>query len=736
MAKKQKGLDKLKASVKVTTKLLQLKKGDEPPKLIAYAYSQGGRILDQKAIDAKGGSVLNFTIPNVRSRIRIVVGPEIGKIDNGIKASLTELIRRGAKERFVCLEHKNCNSELTFEIIPDIWKCWLHSFCLVRGTLVKNVDTGNSVMDLPVCNARVEIYEVDPFFIWISKLSDIDIERMRKYILEPPPPVKIPPVIQKWQLLPLDGPVPIPEFNSVKPSNNLKKNRLSFQKNLSRDQSISDESQSTIFQNENILYGKARTASTSEFRNLLIEHSRLARPIYCLLFPNIVTKKLVAISTTDDCGNFQTFFFKGCNNSDLPDLYFRATQRIFIWNIAIYDPKPIQCHTYWNYKCGKEVKLITKHPLAKTCLPCPPVNAPNNWVLITAIGNHPLSQIHGTGQSLSGSTDEINIGLTDSGAPFGGFLRLRMEFDNSLREDLNIKYYRVSWWKGEMQDFNPLTDEFTPLTMECHRHYTHEIDDDLVGEVLPLGPKEVNGAAHLFEIPPALPPKGQYSYPNLLEDLTNAKFPSNAFLPGMDSDNPNDTSGKIQLKIDLFDEDGNLVDISAQNIKYRVPSSTDLSGTIETEDASIFGLIKDENQDGLKSFIMTLHIDNNRCFSEIEDPRINGLLADECGVLKYNSDSGDSVVMPFTASHPNGFARYNFRVVRGAAPNVASKSGLVGTGNSDSVTETISNLTGDCAVAGFSEILNVDAMATNGWSRLSGYDADKVRAFVLAPHEE
>jgi hypothetical protein len=39
-----------------------------------------------------------------------------------------------------------------------------------------------------------------------------------------------------------------------------------------------------------------------------------------------------------------------------------------------------------------------------------------------------------------------------------------------------------------------------------------------------------------------------------------------------------------------------------------------------------------------------------------------------------------------------------------------------------------------CAIAGFAESLQVRGTATNGWSRL-GYDANDLRAFVLAPPE-
>jgi hypothetical protein len=37
-------------------------------------------------------------------------------------------------------------------------------------------------------------------------------------------------------------------------------------------------------------------------------------------------------------------------------------------------------------------------------------------------------------------------------------------------------------------------------------------------------------------------------------------------------------------------------------------------------------------------------------------------------------------------------------------------------------------------VAGFSENLHVDSLATDGWTSELGYDANAVRAFVLSKH--
>ena len=97
--------------------------------------------------------------------------------------------------------------------------------------------------------------------------------------------------------------------------------------------------------------------------------------------------------------------------------------------------------------------------------------------------------------------------------------------------------------------------------------------------------------------------------------------------------------------------------------------------------------------------------------------------------------------MGWTASHPHGFATYSFGVVRGVA-SVFGQSGAVA-GGSFSATRSVAQLLSDnlpascgntqCTVAGFSENLYVATSAVDGWSRLSGYDASAVRAFVLAP---
>jgi hypothetical protein len=731
-------------SLKVSVNLLESKDAEKAPRSVAYAFSSGGRLLARGVVDEEGTASLTLPVATEARSVRVIVGPEVDEE----ATSISGLLRRGAEEKFLRINPEDLAPSVEIVVFPDKWLCWLLSLCFVRGTLLKRQIIGGVPVDLPVCNATVEIYEVDPIPIIIARLPDYVIEKIRDIILNPPPPPPPPP----------DGPFPPPPpdgpFPPIPPGPNPEPvfgSVMSFAvggaatSSAGTDVGVQAKAIRSI-STASDLQLLASNTDTFQFRRALPDYATLIAPILCLFYP-MVTKTLVATATTDDCGRFQTFFFRGCNNPDTPDLYFKAKQSFGYFTFTIYAPTPVPCFTHWNYECGTEVTLYTTHPLALTCSPCPPVIAPNNWVLVMALGNLPLSRIHGTSVPLQASTTPANLGLTDNGAPFGELLRLRIEFDNSLREDLDVKYYRVSYLKGT-------SGSFTPMTVSVHRHYTHEVGGDLVLEVYNLGPKVINGESNLFEIPPALPPTGQWSFPDLLEDLTSAKFPTTDLAPLAAPGIAWPEHGKYQLKVDLFDKDGNLVDIDAagMQIKYRVPAVTDLSGDIDTDDAATLGLVTDDDSDGKKSFIMTLHIDNSRCLGGIDAPTLGGIAADDdCGVLEYDPASPGSVVMQYTAQHPNGlapngFATYRFRVFRGvnnltlpplpASPTLPASGRVPIPPASFSNTQTVEHLMGGCSVAGFSENLDVWAMATDGWQRLGQYDAHAVRAFVLSPEEE
>src|SRR5690606_1992631 len=223
----------------------------------------------------------------------------------------------------------------------------------------------------------------------------------------------------------------------------------------------------------------------------------------------------------------------------------------------------------------------------------------------------------------------------------------------------------------------------------------------------------------------------QWSYQDAREDLTSSKFPTAVLAPAAEH-------GKYQLKIDLFDASGNLVDADALGISYRVPVNQDLSSpvVIETEDAAALGLVVDDDGDGKRSFLMTVHVDNNLCTAQVHKPTLTAP-ANDCGVIEYDPESTtDTVTMPYTALHPNGFATYRFRLKRGVQdlPSLTQTGQAIPPGNF-SQSASVGELLGECPIAAFSEDLDVWAMATDGWGTLSQYNATDHAAFVLAPEE-
>jgi hypothetical protein len=133
-------------------------------------------------------------------------------------------------------------------------------------------------------------------------------------------------------------------------------------------------------------------------------------------------------------------------------------------------------------------------------------------------------------------------------------------------------------------------------------------------------------------------------------------------------------------------------------------------------------------------------VDNNPCRGLLGAPTVGANVADGCGILRYTSPTG-VVSMPFTASHPNNYATYNFSLVRGLnlppSPVISgATSGQVSAAtNPGAITGTVAGLLGPCAkggMAAFAESLYVAAVANSGWSRQSQYDAEATIAFTLA----
>jgi hypothetical protein len=687
--------------IRVSVNLLESPQGEKPPKAAAYAFTSNGRFLASAEIDGKGNATLEVPVRQTAEDIRVVIGPDL----QNQKVDFSELSRRGAQQSFVRVSPDIKELTTHFQIMPEKWRCWLR-LCLVKGTVLKRILSGGVAIDYPVCGAQVQIYDVDPIYLIIAKLSDVQLLHIKEYILyaeplpRPPIPRPDPPEIHaNYGLMQFAKPMTtVPEFTS--------------------DSAEFDS-----------LHTAAVSGSLTKLRQALarIDESAL-RFLICRLFPRFIIKHLLATVTTDRCGHFETYVVLGCH--DRPDLYFTASVHFGPFQIPIYEPTPVSCYTHWNYECGTEVTLYTSSPFAPLCAPCAPVDAPENYVLIRALGNVQLNKIYGTSTTLTKTPDNEGLvaDLYWSGmdSPFGGLVLPRIEFDSSLRANNIAKYYRVRYRLGT-------SGSFTDLTGPISRKYNHFVGTDLITSVYPLGPVPVGSYPYLFEIPPAVPPAGDWCYPDPPRDLANAQFPTTD-LPSPISGG---TYGKYQLLVELFDSAGNPVDIAAAGIGYFVPTIEDPDGTIHTQNAATLGLVSGN------AFIMTVQVDNRPTVGSLPNPSLDGTSADTCGAFRYSAGMLGTVNLPYAAAQPGNFARYQYRLSRGVTPVTGTP--IVGQVSSATNPATLSMSVVSlltlpdgtvCDVGGFAEDLYVWSAATDGWNRLYSYDSNpQPVGFALAPQK-
>jgi hypothetical protein len=682
--------------IQITVNLHESPKGEKPPKAVAYAFTSNGRFLKSAEI-ADGRATVQVPAAEAAQDVRIVLGPVVPERE----VKFAELTRRGAQERFVRVSAQDKELNAHFEIPSDIWICWFR-FCFVKGTLLKRIFSSGIAIDYPVCGADVQIWEVEPIFIILSKLSDVHLQKISEYMLNPQP---------------------LPPGTNLAPQARARFGLLEVAKPAAHLQQFSPASPEF-----DSLHNAALSGNLVQLRQALTTVNESAlRFLLCWLFPLFVTKRLVATATTDRCGHFESFVIPGC--FETPNFYLTASVNFLWFNIPIYEPTPISCYTYWNYQCGTEVTLYTASPFAPLCAPCSPVDAPENYVLIRALGNVQLNRIYGTSTLLTSTPANVGQAADLYGlgvdSPFGGLVLPRIEFDSSLRANNIAKYYRVRYRQGTSGDF---TDLAGPIS----RKYNHFLNGgNLVTSVYPLGPTPVGVFPNLFEIPPAVPPEGDWVFPDPPHDLANAQFPTTE-LP---SPTPGGTHGKYQLLVELFDSAGNAVDLAAAGIEFFVPTTEDPDGTIHTAKAATLGLVVGN------AFIMTVHVDNRPTVGLLAAPDLDGTAVDDCGVFRYGPGLSGTVHIQYTASQPDNFAFYSYRLSRGVTlltpPTVSGP--VSATTNPALISRSVVSLltlpyTTVCDVAGFAEDLYVTAMATDGWSRLSGYDSNPSPVgFALAP---
>ena len=353
--------------------------------------------------------------------------------------------------------------------------------------------------------------------------------------------------------------------------------------------------------------------------------------------------------------------------------------------------------------------------------------------MVYGIGGTRLDGIKSNG--LTDYTDGIS-GYFMEDAPFGGRLKFRLGAA-SVIPTTDIKYYRFLYKHEGESGWHDFTE-----TVSVH-YVKEEIGEPPKFPKYTLGPNDFDGK-NLYEFRPH-----EADLPSLVtvEPGQTVSWPTTGFLGDMyrgylDTEDDHLSPGRYNIKLEVYDSDGNQVLPGLGTFDFVEPIGEDGDGTILTATAGPGSI------DG-GGFVFTIHIDNRSCGAIVDEPTIDSVGAGDCGFLRYDPETPEEafpVHIQFHATHPDNFALFRFRIVRG--PNTVGVTHVSGeevsaliagvyTGDGSGNFENDflrSELLGPCLEAAFSENLYVYAKATTGWhNRINKLDASAVRAFALTP---
>ncbi len=718
---------------------LKLTDQTETSNLQAYVFSSGGKPLGSAPISSDKSAVISMPDNMDGRTMEVLLGPDTK--ENEPAPTVNALKRAGAYAlpgRYL-LE----NPVFDFNIVGNLLPLWC--MCNVKGRIINQVTLPDgSVDEMPVCNTRVHICEVDPWYLVLPRIPDYELFKLRDDLLE--------------KLYPVERPFPIPDPGPYR------KSAPAYNKRLSANRQPSVESNSKALSGVQFADSSQRLALTvlastnnvKEIRAQLLQLDYVLSPYWCF-FPYIwpyYRKDCISTVDVDSTGRFSTTIYHDC--SDQPDLYFWVEQlQDGVWT-TIYKPN-IACSTHWNYVCGTEV--VINAPNAEPC-DVPNYDIPEGVTLFVLPYKIGYTPIWGTPAGAPTAPDGwlrsdglVNYYTTGLdwlyNAPFGGTLRFHHDDSYFIPkgdsapgpDDNSIKYYRYSY-----RHEDDTTGDWSAMTATQSRGYRMEYNDGSLPtyESYPIPPQTVGSESNLFEFKPRTPPVRAIDPPTVivrewttgnLNDVA-ASWNTNTTAPAMDSSNTTDDAGTFDVKIEVFNEIGQQVMPGANTFAFLARNSD--GSTTRYADAG-------EISNG--AFVFKVHIDNNNVAAELPQPSIGGVQAsDDCGFLRYDNGS-DSVHVEFTATHPNDRAVFDFTIKRGS--NV-----LATASTADVYTETAAasappytdisgvyqnnfaatDLVGTCVNAAFAADLHIWGKATDGRYRL-GIHARRLIAFALAERE-
>jgi hypothetical protein len=689
-------------------------KPDKTIEAMAYLFARGSRLL--AAAPLKDGQA-QFAIGETELKgARLFIGPVLPPERYGTRPPTPEsMIRVQAYEP----SWHYRRGQRVYELLPvpeRLWPWWKWCGCRVRGRLVKPVNTGGVIYEVPVCHARVHVCEVDRLKLLIPRLPDRVLRRLRDELLRvlerpprPPEPdpgpidLPFPPEPDPYLRHPgvadtsrsvahrrayaqriigtavprgaaMLGPQPEPPDRpppwSIAAGNPQPEPPL--RSSVAAHGPQPEPPDMPHAASLDTLAAAARAGLLSDalpvVRDALVANADLLRPWICLwdwLWPYFYPCDELAVLSTDEHGRFEAVVFYECFG-DHPDLYFWVEFPIDGTWTTVYKPT-IRCHTYWNYACGSEVTIRVTDERVAGCWEHAEVTGKKLVVLsigpdvgMNDINRDTVPALEGTGKA-----GEVLPYPYPSAFPewatkevaFGHVLEPRVDFGSGLKE-ANITHYRWSWRPvGTGEDWQP-------MLAQVKRHYRVATlpSDPIRYSAVTIGPDEHG----LFLISPELPADGEtWAVLNEHVDLASAHF---------DTTVPEVREGKFELKLELFRIAGGAaqrIDLTVESVTLAEATSPApfLASEILTAAPTADRRYEEEVAPGdshLFGYRLVLHIDNRVCFGTINDVTLAGLGAGACGFLEYDpaADPEQTATLSFRASHPGNFAAFDFDTTR------------------------------------------------------------------------
>jgi hypothetical protein len=722
---------KSEKSVRLQVKIQFTDPGEAPP-LQAYAFNAHGELLGSAAVE-KGAAAVEVPTELNGQMLEVYLGPQIEKGQSlPTAAALKRMGAYALPTRFL-VEKPAIDLRIPSYVFPR----WC--FCVVRGRLVKRFVLPNgSVKTLPVCNARVHVCEVDRIRLVLELLPEREVLKLRDDLLDK---LRVAP----WPRPPIPEPGPL--LGQLTGPFNTRSAMLAAAPAVA---SGAGQPQAMEFAASAL----ASTRSVAQLRARLIDLSSLILIHLCDLVYlwGYFQVNCFTVAEADSEGRFSALFFYDCK--DQPDLYFWVEQfQDGAWQ-TVYRPS-IGCGTYWNYACGSEVVLYL--PRAVACEE-PPYGIPPGVTLFVvpwAIANAPIWGIPPGAPAAptgwvrpDGMLDydsDSSLGMLYN-APFGGTLNFIHDDSYFIPTD-GIKYYRYAYRRLNATSNTGAADpSWTPIVTPQWRGYRLEYSGGRLPtyESYPVGPSTQGPNTSLFEFKPQQPPNpggtvvaSEWLSGNVSE--VAASWNTLLAAPPLSADNASDDAGVFEVKIEVFDKNGNQVMPGAGTFRFLARNADGTTTRLATAAEEAGG-----------AYVLRVHVDNNGTTAELPQPSIGGIAAsDDCGFLRY--ESGDLVHVQYRASHPNNHAVFRFGITRGShgMPSASTLAPYVEVAAASAPTTTTpytktagsyqrdftpTELVGACVNAAFAASLGVYGKATNGYGRL-GLDAPGLIAFALAQRQ-